>query len=233
MAALRQRLQMKPPLRPVADRAALVEASVRRRGHRHPPPDHAPHPGSEKCRNSSAARSASSVSKTALGLALDRLVHFGQDHVGSPGELFTVGPESILRLGAARSGPGAGRRHHLSTEMSWTYDVNLSFSRSRNSPSTENISRGPVPPSSAARSPGARVGPRRTLHWRGMLAICFPEPVPLASLPCAMAAMLMIAYGMKTVPLEYRRRESDPRAKLTSSRPSRTCTKPSHQRAGR
>jgi dihydroorotase len=73
--------------------------------------------------------------ETALGLALDRLVHSGRITLARLVELFTVGPESILRLGRGTLAPGAPADVTIfSTEMSWTYDVNLSFSRSRNSP---------------------------------------------------------------------------------------------------
>ena len=73
--------------------------------------------------------------ETALGLALDRLVHSGKIAVNRLVELFTTGPESILRLGRGTLRPGAPADVTIfSTELSWTYDVNQSFSRSRNSP---------------------------------------------------------------------------------------------------
>jgi dihydroorotase len=50
-------------------------------------------------------------------------------------ELFTTGPNAILQLGRGTLAPGApGDVTIFSTEERWTYDVNQSFSRSRNSP---------------------------------------------------------------------------------------------------
>jgi dihydroorotase len=50
-------------------------------------------------------------------------------------ELFTTGPESILRLGRGTLAAGAPADITVfSTELAWTYDVNQSCSRSRNSP---------------------------------------------------------------------------------------------------
>ena len=50
-------------------------------------------------------------------------------------ELFTTGPESVMRLGRGTLAPGApGDVTVFSTDVEWTYDVNQSASRSRNSP---------------------------------------------------------------------------------------------------
>jgi dihydroorotase len=50
-------------------------------------------------------------------------------------ELFTTGPEAVVRLGRGTLEPGApGDATIFSTNLEWTYDVNQSFSRSRNSP---------------------------------------------------------------------------------------------------
>jgi len=50
-------------------------------------------------------------------------------------ELFTTGPDSVLRLGRGTLAPGApGDVTILSTDLVWTYDVNRSLSRSSNSP---------------------------------------------------------------------------------------------------
>ena len=50
-------------------------------------------------------------------------------------ELFTTGPESVMRLGRGTLAPGApGDVTVFSTDVEWTYDVNQSFSKSRNSP---------------------------------------------------------------------------------------------------
>ena len=50
-------------------------------------------------------------------------------------ELFTTGPESVMRLGRGTLAPGApGDVTIFSPNVEWTYDVNQSASRSRNSP---------------------------------------------------------------------------------------------------
>jgi dihydroorotase len=134
MAAYDSDYKMKPPLRSVADRAALVEG-IAAGAVTAIATDHAPHPGSEKMQEFERCPFGIIGLETALGLALDRLVHSGRITLARLVELFTTGPESILRLGRGTLAPGAPADVTIfSTEMSWTYDVNLSFSRSRNSP---------------------------------------------------------------------------------------------------
>ena len=134
MAAYDSDYKMKPPLRSVADRAALVEG-ISAGAVTAIATDHAPHPGSEKMQEFERCPFGIIGLETALGLALDRLVHSGRITLARLVELFTTGPESILRLGRGTLAPGAPADVTIfSTEMSWTYDVNLSFSRSRNSP---------------------------------------------------------------------------------------------------
>ena len=73
--------------------------------------------------------------ETAIGLALEDLVHPGRITLARMVELFTTGPESVMRLGRGTLAPGApGDVTVFSTELPWTYDVNQSASRSRNSP---------------------------------------------------------------------------------------------------
>jgi dihydroorotase len=73
--------------------------------------------------------------ETALGLALDTLVHPGRITIARLIELFTTGPESILHLGRGMLALGAPADVTIfSTDFEWTYDVNQSCSRSRNSP---------------------------------------------------------------------------------------------------
>jgi dihydroorotase len=134
MAAYDSDYKMKPPLRSVCDRAALVEgiaagavAAIAT--------DHAPHPGSEKMQEFERCPFGIIGLETALGLALDQLVHAGKITVARLVELFTTGPDSIMRLGRGTLAPGAPADVTIfSTELNWTYDVNQSFSRSRNSP---------------------------------------------------------------------------------------------------
>ena len=73
--------------------------------------------------------------ETAIGLALEDLVHTGKITVNRMVELFTTGPDSVMRLGRGTLSPGApGDVTVFSPEVEWTYDVNQSASRSRNSP---------------------------------------------------------------------------------------------------
>jgi dihydroorotase len=73
--------------------------------------------------------------ETAIGLALEGLVAAGRISLSRMVELFTTGPEDVMRLGRGTLSPGApGDVTILSTDVSWTYDVNQSPSRSRNSP---------------------------------------------------------------------------------------------------
>jgi dihydroorotase len=134
MAAYDSDYKMKPPLRSVGDRAALVDG-IAAGAVTAIATDHAPHPGSEKMQEFERCPFGIIGLETALGLALDSLVHSGKITVARLVELFTTGPESILRLGRGTLAPGAPADVTIfSTEMSWTYDVNQSFSRSRNSP---------------------------------------------------------------------------------------------------
>jgi dihydroorotase len=142
MAAYDSDYKMKPPLRSVADRAALVEG-IAAGAVTAIATDHAPHPGSEKMQEFERCPFGIIGLETALGLALDRLVHTGKITLARLVELFTTGPESILRLGRGTLAPGAPADVTIfSTEMSWTYDVNQSLSRSRNSPFAGRTFRG-------------------------------------------------------------------------------------------
>ena len=134
MAAYDSNYKMKPPLRSSCHRAAVVEA-IAAGTVSAIATDHAPHPGSEKMQEFERCPFGIIGLETALGLALDQLVHAGKITVARLVELFTTGPESIVRLGRGTLAPGAPADVTIfSTELSWTYDVNQSFSRSRNSP---------------------------------------------------------------------------------------------------
>jgi dihydroorotase len=126
--------KMKPPLRSAAHRAAVVEGlasgvitAIAT--------DHAPHPGSEKMQEFERCPFGIIGLETAIALALEELVHPGKITLNRMVELFTSGPDAVLRLGRGTLAPGApGDVTVFSTELNWTYDVNQSFSRSRNSP---------------------------------------------------------------------------------------------------
>jgi dihydroorotase len=134
MAPYDSNYKMKPPLRSAADRAAVVEGlaagvigAIAT--------DHAPHPGSEKMQEFERCPFGIIGLETALALALQELVHPGKITLSRMVELFTTGPDAVLRLGRGTLASGApGDVTVFSTDLSWTYDVNQSFSRSRNSP---------------------------------------------------------------------------------------------------
>src|SRR5581483_920883 len=126
--------KMKPPLRGECDRTAVIEglatgtiAAIAT--------DHAPHPGSEKMQEFERCPFGILGLETAIGLALEELAHPGRISLGRLVELFTTGPDSVMRLGRGTLAPGApGDVTIFSTDVEWTYDVNQSASRSRNSP---------------------------------------------------------------------------------------------------
>jgi len=134
MAPYDSNYKMKPPLRSACDRSAVVEA-IASGAITAIATDHAPHPGSEKMQEFERCPFGIIGLETALALALEVLVHPGKITLHRMVELFTTGPESVMRLGRGTLAVGApGDVTIFSTELSWTYDVNQSHSRSRNTP---------------------------------------------------------------------------------------------------
>jgi dihydroorotase len=73
--------------------------------------------------------------ETALGVSIERLLHSRKISVKRFVELFTVNPARILGLKRGRLTVGApGDVTVFALDRVWTYDVNRSFSKSRNSP---------------------------------------------------------------------------------------------------
>jgi dihydroorotase len=122
--------KMKPPLRSQGDIAAVIEG-VSNGAIDAIATDHAPHPGSEKMQEFEKCPFGIIGLETALGVSLEhlqiplqRLVH-----------LFTTGPARILGIPRGTLAPGAPADVTIfSLDREWTYDVNKSFSKSRNSP---------------------------------------------------------------------------------------------------
>jgi dihydroorotase len=134
MAAYDSNYKMKPPLRSSGDRDAVTEGLVAGTVSAIAT-DHAPHPGSEKMQEFERCPFGIIGLETALALALEHLVHPGKLTLMRLVELFTTGPESVMRLGRGTLDPGApGDVTVFGTGIEWTYDVNQSASRSRNSP---------------------------------------------------------------------------------------------------
>jgi dihydroorotase len=126
--------KMKPPLRSKAD-AAVVADGLSRGVLSAIATDHAPHPGSEKMQEFERCPFGIIGLETAIGLTLDELVHPEKISLKRMVELFTTGPESVVRLGRGTLSAGApGDVTIFSIDRAWTYDVNQSASRSRNSP---------------------------------------------------------------------------------------------------
>ncbi len=126
--------KMKPPLRNRRDIETLVEGIVSGAVDAIAT-DHAPHAGSEKMQEFEQCPFGILGLETAIGLALEKLVHSGRISLTRMVELFTVGPARILKLnrGTLRAG-AAGDVTVFDTNRRWTYDVNRSLSKSRNSP---------------------------------------------------------------------------------------------------
>jgi dihydroorotase len=126
--------RMKPPLRCDHDVDAVIEGIVSGVIDAIAT-DHAPHAGSEKMQEFERCPFGITGLDTAIGLTLAELVHKGRISVGRMVELFTTGPADILRLERGTLKPGAaGDVTVFDTEFEWTYDVQQSFSKSRNSP---------------------------------------------------------------------------------------------------
>jgi dihydroorotase len=126
--------KMKPPLRTACDTGAVVDGIVGGAVDAIAT-DHAPHPGSEKMQEFEKCPFGIIGLETALGLALEHLVHTGKIPLARLIALFTTGPAHVLHLERGTLAVGAPADVTIfSTDLQWTYDVNQSFSKSRNSP---------------------------------------------------------------------------------------------------
>jgi dihydroorotase len=134
--------KMKPPLRTACDAGAVVDGIVAGAVDAIAT-DHAPHPGSEKMQEFEKCPFGIIGLETALGLALEHLVHTGKISLTRLIALLTTGPARVLHLdrGTLRVGAPADVTI-FSTDLEWTYDVNQSFSKSRNSPFDGHTFRG-------------------------------------------------------------------------------------------
>ncbi len=126
--------KMKPPLRSCGDVEAVLEGVVNGAIDAIAT-DHAPHPGSEKMQEFEKCPFGILGLETALGVSIERLLHPGKITLKRFVELFTVNPARILGLDRGTLSAGAAADVTIfSTSRQWTYDVNKSFSKSRNSP---------------------------------------------------------------------------------------------------
>lgn len=126
--------KMKPPLRGKEHVAAAVEG-ILSGAIDAIATDHAPHPGSEKMQEFERCPFGILGLETAVGLSLGTFVHTGKITLNKLVELFTVAPARILHLDRGTLNSGVpGDVTILDPNLTWTYDVNRSFSKSRNSP---------------------------------------------------------------------------------------------------
>ena len=137
--------KMKPPLREPPDVSAvaqgLIDGAIDAIA-----TDHAPHPGDEKMQEFERCPFGIIGLETALGLALERLYHNGKIALPHLVGLFTANPARILTLNRGTLKPGAVADVTVfSLTQPWTYTVDDSFSKSRNTPfNGHNFTGGPV-----------------------------------------------------------------------------------------
>jgi len=127
--------KMKPPLRSKSDVEAMLEGladgtidAIAT--------DHAPHAGSEKMQEFDLAPFGIIGLESALPLALERLYHSKRIELPRLVGLFSTNPARVVNLKERGTlAPGSHADLTLfSTDREWTYDVNQSLSRSRNTP---------------------------------------------------------------------------------------------------
>jgi dihydroorotase len=126
--------KMKPPLRASADVNAVM-AGLSNGTIDAIATDHAPHPGDEKMQEFERCPFGILGLETAIGLSIEHLYRPGKVQLSQLVSLFTVSPAQILSLNRGTLSPGAPADVTVfSLDQGWTYDVNRSASKSRNSP---------------------------------------------------------------------------------------------------
>ena len=134
--------KMKPPLRAGRDRDAALDAladgTIEAIA-----TDHAPHTGNMKMQEFERCPFGVTGLETAVGLALEHLVHPGRIDLKRMVELFTTGPARVVGLDRGRLAARApGDITVLSLDREWTFDVNQTQSKSKNSPFDQHSFRG-------------------------------------------------------------------------------------------
>ncbi len=126
--------KMKPPLREQCDAKAVTEG-LANGAIDAIATDHAPHPGAEKMQEFERCPFGIIGLETAIGLALEHLYHPGKLSLSRLVELFTQNPAHIISIdrGTLRVGAPADVTI-FGLDHEWTYDVNRSPSKSRNTP---------------------------------------------------------------------------------------------------
>ncbi len=134
--------KMKPPLRGRCDAeavaAGLISGTIDAIA-----TDHAPHAGSEKMQEFERCPFGIIGLETSIGLTLRDFVHSGKMSLYRMVEVMSTNPARILNLNAGTLKPGSPADVTIiDTERRWTYDVNKSLSKSRNSPFDKQMFRG-------------------------------------------------------------------------------------------
>jgi dihydroorotase len=126
--------KMKPPLRSKRDVQAVVEGLANGTVEVIAT-DHAPHAGSEKMQEFERCPFGITGLETAIVITLERVVHTGRLTLERMIEAYTVAPARILGLdrGTLRVG-AAGDITVFDLTAEWTYDVQKTYSKSKNSP---------------------------------------------------------------------------------------------------
>jgi len=125
--------KMKPPLRGERDTEAIIQGLVSGAIDAIAT-DHAPHAGSDKMQEFERCPFGIIGLETAIGLSLE-LVHRGIIPMMRMVQLFTTGPSRIIGLPSGTLAPGTAADITIfDPERRWCYDVNKSYSKSRNSP---------------------------------------------------------------------------------------------------
>ena len=126
--------KMKPPLRDREDVQAvmqgLADGTIDAIA-----TDHAPHAGAEKMQEFERCPFGIIGLETALGLALEKLYHSGWVTLTQLVDMFTANPARVMSLPRGSLVVGAVADLTIfSIDREWTYDVNRSPSKSRNTP---------------------------------------------------------------------------------------------------
>src|SRR5216110_1991205 len=127
------RFKMNPPLAAREDRAALLEGLADGTVDAIAT-DHAPHEPALKDVEFDRAPFGILGFETALGLALEQLVHSEKTSLMRMVELFTTGPARVLGIERKIAAGQPADLTIVSTDRVWTYSIEDSPSKSRNSP---------------------------------------------------------------------------------------------------
>ncbi len=134
--------KMKPPLRGHHDAEAAIEG-IASGTIDAIATDHAPHTGNMKMQEFERCPFGVTGLETAIGLALEKLVHTGKIPLLRMVELFTTGPARVLGLDRGTLAIGApGDVTIFDLDREWTFDVNETHSKSKNSPFHKHAFRG-------------------------------------------------------------------------------------------